>query len=298
MSTNQFNKNHVIMIVLVALGIIGVWYGYKTYKQSKEGYINYPLTASVQRVAVTPNGRTSLVPASASGTQFVSVPNYQSMLSPRFMSDSYGTNIRYSPPKYENTGVPLNPLGYKTLATENFSGNDQGCSQCNGNCGSVCGQSGMASVDMNQIGIKNGSIIDHTNTTPSFSSEIIDAVPIGTMDEATLDGPVQSIVYDRLIYSTSKDKYYKQGGDPIRGDLAIAPRPSTPETRWFQTTGNPVSSLVTGYMQSLAGSSVDNNRDMADLLVKYKGNASLIGGGETTLSNLGVGGDVQVTAFP
>lgn len=298
MESSKLNKT-ILTVVIVAVIVLVVWVGYTKYYKTKENYIDVPMTAQVTRVAVAPNGRTTLMPNSGPvATQFVSVPSYQSMLSPRFMADSYGTNIKYSPPKYANTGVPLNPLGYGNIVNsrENFVGNDEGCTQCNGNCGSTCSRTGMDTSGLSRTGIKSGNIID-SNSNPSFSSEIIDSVPVGTMDEPGAEGaPVQSIVYDRMVYSTSKDKYYKQGADTFRGDLAIAPNPSTPKSRWFQTTGNPTSSLVTGYMQSLAGAS--DNSAMADLLLKYKGNASLIGGGESTLSTLGLGGDIVVTSFP
>ena len=58
--------------------------------------------------------------------EFFSVPNFQSQLSPRMFSESYGPDIRYNLPAHKNLGVPAHPLAAKEpfqfakMARENY----------------------------------------------------------------------------------------------------------------------------------------------------------------------------------
>jgi hypothetical protein len=58
--------------------------------------------------------------------EFFSVPNFQSQLSPRMFSESYGPDIRYNLPAHENLAVPKHPLAAKEpfqfakMARENY----------------------------------------------------------------------------------------------------------------------------------------------------------------------------------
>jgi hypothetical protein len=58
--------------------------------------------------------------------EFFSVPNFQSQLSPRMFSESYGPDIRYNLPAHKNLAVPNHPLAAKEpfkfakMARENY----------------------------------------------------------------------------------------------------------------------------------------------------------------------------------
>ena len=58
--------------------------------------------------------------------EFFSVPNFQSQLSPRMFSESYGPDIRYNLPAHKNLAVPAHPLAAKEpfkfakMARENY----------------------------------------------------------------------------------------------------------------------------------------------------------------------------------
>lgn len=65
--------------------------------------------------------------------EFFSVPNFQSQLSPRMFSESYGPDIRYNLPAQKNLGVPAHPLAAKEpfqfakMARENYHHPKQQC---------------------------------------------------------------------------------------------------------------------------------------------------------------------------
>lgn len=294
------NKVHIGIAILVILIIAVVLYFVMVRKSSvKENYIPVGLTAATETVSVAPNGQVTLLPQCSSGTtsSFVSVPNYQSMLAPRFNPGSYPANIQYKIPSYQNLAVPSFPLG-DTI--EPFTGSSSGCQQCDGNCGDMCKQTGMLSSQISTVGINNVS------TTERAPTDIVNSVPVGTMTSTTLDGTSEqtNVIYNRLIYKTKKSNL-ASNNCPIRGSLAIAPRCSAPEDRWFQVSADPARDLLTGYANSIAGVNAGNTEALATIKSQYSGNDSLVGVAYNDINtSLGPNGDVnnelnvRVTAFP
>jgi hypothetical protein len=280
-----------ITIVISVILIVAIVYYFTMYKSTKENFGDYPIsytkysTGDKQTLSNTPS--------------FVSVPSFQSMIAPRFQSTPNSSFVRYKPPSYENTAVPVNPLGYSKSVTEAFVGTDQGgnlCSQCkNYGCGSICSQTGMTTASLPTVGINKYSGVSNTSPTPK--PIVTDSIPVGSMTSVSETGEhEQTYVVDRLTFASKKSRLTGHG-DPIRGDLSITP---DEHKGWFQVSVNPKRDLKLGYNQSLAG--VQDNTDMAELMLKYGGNASLIGGvsNNNTTTTIGSSGDVSVavTAFP
>lgn len=300
-------RNLIGIIVGIALVILVI---YLIKRNVKESFVDTPRMALTQTIAVSSNGNQHIIPSCKTAdptTQFISTPSFQSMLAPRFQSTPFGAFIKYKPTSIGNLAVPENPLGYSKTVTEAFMGDDQGGNKCgsckNYGCGTTCAQSGMNIATLSSVGINNytGSVI---NTSLPSNPVITDSLPVGTMtvqNQDSVDGPEQFQVYDRLIYANKKSRLLAHG-DSFRGDIPIAPRCTSQEDAWFNVSANPARDLRVGYVQSLAGSNIDNNADMKALQLQYMGNSSLIGGFGTTntstiLSSAGDTG-VVVTAFP
>ena len=235
---------------------------------------------------------------------------WQSQLSPRFFSESYGANIRYNPPSIENMAVPCNPLTFNNMTKENYSReNYAGCGSCNGspaNCsvggsqppvqigdgGGVNSQSGHGQAEMQQQAARGA-----LESVPT-SSEL----PSGDMQSIDAAGDMQNaIVYQRYIFANQKSRYW-QNGDPIRGDLPIVPC----QTGWFRPSVHPNIDLRSGALAAMGGTGNETANQLYNLQIQSSGGSNTTEGGEN-LSTLNTSaqatvsdrlGDVQFTAFP
>ena len=120
---------------------------------------------------------------------------------------------------------------------------------------------------------------------------------IQDFQSAAADGYVQIspvgepvVVYDRMIYANQKSRLAGLG-DPIRGDLPIAPI----NDGWFRPSVAPNIDLRQGAINVIAGACNETSNSLRDLQMDYSG--------KTALSNENIGnetmvGDVVITAFP
>lgn len=308
MSITSFIKNNLILVVvgslIVAAAIAALIY---TNVRTKESFVGMPVvTPQIERVQVSNDGTETLLSTQCgqNSTSFVSVPSFQSMLSPRIQPTPFSAFIKYRPTQQENLAVPENPLGYGKSVTEAFMGTSEGstkCVQCGSTCGDTCSLSGMTSDNMQRGGINNYTATDMNSPIKQVTT---DSLPVGTMTTLSSDGsdPEQSIVYDRLVYANKKNRLLSHG-DMIRGDLAI--QQNCNQDGWFQSAWgkNPSQVLQLGYMRSIAGAvEPTDTEQMMQLLGKTTGNTSLIGGygSNNSISSIGSSGDVvaTMTAFP
>lgn len=103
----------------------------------------------------------------------------------------------------------------------------------------VCGSSqGSAMMSMLNASAKENDTVLLPNDTVSQG-----------MDAVTADGVAGKVyVYDRLMYSTAKGRYFRNASDYIRGDLPVVPCHQT-----FSTYGNPATDLNRGSTATLVG---------------------------------------------
>lgn len=127
-------------------------------------------------------------------------------------------SVRYHLPSQQNLAVPRNPLGVANTV-ENFQ----------------------------QQKVAKPSQPDSKLSGPLN-------LPVSGMGKHS---PTNPIMYNNLMFASKKDRLYAQG-DPIRGDLPIAPC----NTGWFQVSARPQNALRAGALQVMggfdAGSSVSN----------------------------------------
>jgi hypothetical protein len=238
--------------------------------------------------------------------KYVSRPNFQSSLSPRFSSTNYGANIKYNMPSYENQAVPCNPTG--DMATEGYSSQKNRENYCrDGNCKDGCG--GGCTVAKCGKGGANYSG-DNVSENPKYVADMNNAyhvpndmLPVGDMSQVVgADGSVQNqFNYDRYIYATQKSNLAAQG-DFIRGDLPIMPHP---KCGWFNVSVTPHIDLQKGALNVMGGVDNASSRELAALMSLSAGDSQkghFVGGVDMTQDYMltGSGGmarDVTVTSF-
>lgn len=260
--------------------------------------------------------------------KFVSYPNFQGNLSPRFMSGSYGPNISYNMPSYRNQGVPCDSLAIADMAKEcystksNGSGrgggsreNYDGCSagRCGDGCGAGCGvaKCGKGGISLGGLASNKPTAISHDPNFTSAMNQIRDSeyntevlsdglVPVGDMTTINSLGEVeQPLIYDRFIYANAKSNLYAQG-DPIRGDLPIVPCSGN----WFSVHPTPNIDLNPGALNVMGGHDNGTAQAMAALINATSGGYdTTIGGVDLNMSNSfetslsGANGDIIVSSF-
>lgn len=240
--------------------------------------------------------------------KFVSTPNFQGLLSPRFGNTQFGANIRYNMPSYDNMGVPCNPLGMADMVKESYKDTKEnfGCSKgrcgggCRGGCGvASCGKGGV-SLDGSVSPDSHYNISSESNYSNLSSHVNTDGlVPVGDMTTIDSEGVVsQPIIYDRMIYANRKSRTQRHG-DLIRGDLNITPDGGN----WFSVHPHPSIDLHQGAMNVMGGVNNENTRALGELQYATSGGyATTIAGvnmaNEYSTSLSASGGDLQITAFP
>jgi hypothetical protein len=248
--------------------------------------------------------------------KFLSYPNFQTSPPPRFSNVQYGSNIRYNMPSYANQASPCEPFGDMAKesyrggnARENFCASGTCGGGCNGGCGvAKCGKGGVSLGGSSSA--PSASISHDPNFTTAmnqirdseYNTDIISdgLSAVGDMTTINSSGEVENpIIYDRLMYANQSSRLYAQG-DPIRGDLAIAPHGGN----WFSVHPNPAIDLQTGALNVMGGFDNSNSKAIAELVsASSAGYQTTIGGIDINMANSfetslhNGGGDIQVTSF-
>ena len=201
------------------------------------------------------------------GEFFSTGPNFQANLSPRFDNSGQGpfvreAMVRYGTPTIENLAVPTKPLGYADMVgcrKENFT-EPYGAE--------------------NSLMMPNYSENNYNSLAGGDLPVTADLLPVQNM--SALNGvdkngqPTQCVFFERIIHSNRNNRRRSQG-DPIRGDLPIAPI----NNGWFNTSANPIEDLQQGALNVIGGVS-DTSTKMADFIK----NAS--GGSKTTIGGVDI----------
>jgi len=251
------SNNLLLSIIAVIVGIF-LFSRFKT--SSNEGFLgNLPsMKTKVWRSVGNKKG------------DFYSVPGqYQSMLSPRMSGGlDLGANIRYNPPAMANMAWDqYDPLMMGDMVKESY-----GCS--GSSCGGVasCSQTNVPMDDRGGYkpvvgsGYAAGDFNDVTSKLYGESkySDSVSMLPVGDMTMMnSLGETIQPIVYDRITYANRNSRLRAQG-DPIRGDLPIAPCNGS---QWFQVSVHPQIDLHAGAMNVMGGiansTSIETSKLMA-----------------------------------
>ena len=280
------------------------------------GWTMTPMRPIARVQFTSPDGRTtagpnyfdpSSDPNAYSKGSFVSTPQFQSVLAPRFSNLSYGADIRYNLPDRKNMGVPCHPLSYGDMASqpaENYvspqtteSRNSESRASkenYNGSCAGGCsGDSGVVSCGPGGYGmghrvaggypLKPGYTADGGCLTSNWQ-EVYDSLPhtdveteplpIATMSSMDGAGNMQQVVVSERLYSVNQKNRNAGLADLIRGDLPITPC----QTGWFSVSVNPATNLWGGALLAMNG---DGSTNMAtlDLMTKATAGAVSANGG-------------------
>ena len=248
----MFDGKFIATLFAVAVSVFAIC-NFNTKKvSSNEGFgMNPSMTWKVQREQQDVGNK-----------QFYSVPgNYQAMLSPRFDPGQHGAYVKYNTPSHDKMAAPQHPLTYGNMARENFTESSSRCS-----AGAPLMQANHAAGNYNSV---VGDYPDATDMLPVQNMSTINTV--GENGE-----PVQAYVIDRLIYA-NRNSRLRSLGDPIRGDLAIAPCSAS----WFRPSVHPGIDLQQGAMNVMGGLTNETALAMASLINSTSGH-STIGGVDMT----------------
>lgn len=229
---------------------------------------------------------------------FVSIPNFQATLEPRFANTDFGASILYNPPSMEHMAAPATPLTFGNMASnEGFNG---GCGSSAGcgrggtqppmNLGAPFTEPDYAAGNYNQM-------LDAAYSSPHTNRATDSTIPVGDMTVIDAMGQnVQPIVYDRYIYA-NRNSRLRALGDPIRGDLPIVPCAS----EWFRPSVHPHIDLQQGAMNVVGGWDNSTAQATAALIYSSSGNADVSIGGIDASTQLvgstGKDGMVQISSF-
>ena len=225
------------------------------------------------------------------GHDFISTPNFQSVLAPRFDNNAYGANIRYNLPDNKHMAAPLNPL---TFANALSTGAKEAYVP---KCSGFGSPNGVPSSDPT-----NG--VNPPDTTYSGGESQGNALPIGSMTSLSASGvPEQVQVYERYMVANPKNRLFGRG-DYIRGDIPIVPD----KTGWFQVATTPSTSLNAGALAVMGGIDNKTSQQLYSLINADSGGARTTFGGVNLSNvqmqnslNLGLSNsikDINVSAFP
>jgi len=304
------NKQVLIIVgVLSLLVICLLWRKYKNKQVSFEKFGMLPSRTFYVDREVSPQ----------KGMPFVSYPNYQAALSPRFTNQPLGAYITQKLPEAKYMASPKDPLSFGDMVNESYCGKDRGTTDkrmkpdyAEGNYKEVldsaektkesyCSGRQFQAGAVMKSGFADGNYNELTKTTTADLSGNLKMgiLPVGDMTTINALGVVeQPRVIDRFITANRNSRLRSQG-DKIRGDLPIVPNNNS---GWFNVSVHPNIDLEQGAMNVMAGQNGNTTRDMANLIFSYSGGAQTTIGGvnmanEFSTSLSGGMGDVNVTAF-
>ncbi len=298
-------NGEVLLTTLVGLIVASAAFCHMNKKNTQEGFegLNTGFrTWKVDKIIAKDHN-------AAQKGDFVSIPNFQATLAPRFSGmESYGANIRYNMPEKKHQGVPCHPLTFAAHA-----GNTQeGFSQENMTCGQQGCGSGVA--DCGRGGVQDPMTFGNPPPPADYAAGNYDemiqkahsqhgeapaesTVPVGDMTVVDAMGQtVQPIVYDRYIYA-NRNSRLRSLGDMIRGDLPIVPCAA----EWFRPSVHPHIDLQQGALNVVAGWGNDTAQATAALIHASSGNAdTTIAGADVSsqfVGSTGLDGSVQIQGF-
>ena len=286
--------NGFIITLLALVGVI-TFYNENKKRYTRENYLgNLPSFATVKEKVVQ-----------NSPTDFYSVSNFQSNLSPRMQNVQYPAHIRYNFPDVGKLASdPTDPLSYGDMVNTNQKKKKNDVVE-NYGCGSSPSYLSTPVMDSDYA---SGNYIEEVNKAVQASdypdvSEMIPMSDMTTMSSVDADGQQQQqIIYDQFMYSANKNGRLYSQQDPIRGSLSIAPILSTqdPNDAVMFRPSVSVNDLNPGALAVMGGQS-EQSQSIASLINEGSGSTTLSGVDMSTSTNIYTGrsmADVNVTAFP
>jgi len=306
--------NQLLLALIIAMVVILI---YKSvYCENVEKFwMNPSRTWKTEKLFKIPGSSNMNSTKHSDTSNFFQVPSFQSVLSPRFSNVDYGPNLRTNLPTMNHLAVPQDPLNSNiTNASQgrrvHFAVSDaaEGVTAINPHNSETSSQ-GYTNGNYKEL-LGKVTSLGATNGWPTSTLSVNDSDSF-----LTPDGEMkQPIIYDRYMYANRNSRLRGQG-DPIRGDLPIAPI----NGNWFIPSGafeGPNVVLQAGALNVMGGVKNETSNELANLIYKSSGGGdTTIGGIDLTTTNIpsgpqlsmahnvygttsAAGGDVQMTAFP
>ena len=294
--------------LITAIGTVALFVAIVSFNTT-EGFWNIPSrTWKVEKVLEVSNG--------CRKNDFFQTPNFQSLLSPRFSNVAYGANIRTRLPPYGVMAVPQDPLNKECPSVVTFPRTNTGVKEDYEGGFPIASQMRGTPLYGTPMNPRIGSPTSYANGNYQQVKDAIaeiagGAIPTDTVQSGTAilmgeNGEMMNpIVYDRYVMANRNSRLRAQG-DKIRGDLPIAPNTGN----WFTPNVHPNIDLEAGALNVLAGINNETSNQLANLIYNSSGKADTTIGGvdmamnslnssfQTTSSNCGGSGDLQVMGFP
>jgi len=288
---------------------------------------NVQLGRKVQSNLTLPNGQVTAMNGNyyptpsaleQGGSQFIQVPSYQAILSPRFSNINYGADIKYNLPDRKNMAVPCDPLtfgsrqgsqkeGFQNThprqVVEGYESNPPTC----GKGGYGMGGKDISSSSGVPPGYTNGDYQQVYDKAAAGAMGVGNELPVGTIMAENGTGQDQTVVWNNnlMVAPSLKSRSYAQS-DFVRGDIHIVPQILD---NW-SVHPTPATDLNAGAMHVMNGDGLGNSATIA-LISASAGGKSTLGGVDLadqpytrnmalqTQANLSsVLSDLTVTAFP
>lgn len=289
----MFDSKFISTLIALVVAVIAIC-NFNTKKVSSNeefGFGNLPsMTWKVGTVAAPSK-------EAAMKGHFVSVPNFQANLSPRFKSESYGANINYNIPSYENLAVPIEPMTiepmtFGNMAKENFTIE---------NYPSSCGRGGVdtksyGGAPMMKADYASGNYNELVNQVNSDFPSVTNTLPMVDMTALNPQGESVNVYTAQNFIYANRNSRLRSQGDPIRGDLPIVPCAA----EWFRPSVQTNIDLQQGAMNVLGGNDNSTTQALAQLINSTSGDTTIAGVNMATSKDLSTDGmmsTVNVTAF-
>ncbi len=297
------------IFALTAIGAVStLLYGKSTKNNmTKENFggLHYPMKWKVAREAAVQNQR-------GCETHVAAARNYQSSLAPRTSGQGYGGAISGSYPSYENQAIPRTPIGGDPRIQHVTPRQYNPISMNNDYGGTLTHRTGIqpnpsGTQITNTLPVTDMRDIQCTSAMQPVSVENAISRSVqrsGAACSRSSGDVVNPIVYDRLIYAGGRSKLRAQG-DPIRGDIAIAPvLPTVGDSNsmvMFRPSVDPQLDLQEGALNVMGGNYNATNNNLRSLMSAASGGTMQTFGGESVPNARMVGcngvQDIQVRSF-
>lgn len=238
--------------LIVTLGVLAIAFAFTSSFKSKENYFGgLNRTWKVQRVMKNP------------GSDHVyTVPGqYQALISPRFSNVNYGAYIRYNLPGQDQMATPLNPIQNYGNVEQRCAGVGAGIANCSA-VGTNLQMNPKTNLEMYSCGAKP---VEEMYTPVGSAGSCGDGNVTSCVGVAPSTGEIdpnmdQPIIYDRFMFANQQSRLFGLG-DPIRGDIPIAPISSD----WFRPSVQPQIDLREGSLSVMGGAFNQTQRALANL---------------------------------
>ncbi len=277
---------------ILLLGVILAFIAYTSENQVPiiEGWNYGAMKWQTQNQKTLPSGQMVAIPGNPlvntnNGLSFISNPQFQAMMAPRFPALQEQSAVLYNMPQDRYRAAPKHPMSSASMANEGYNAS-QNANQREGYCGDgscggadnappKCGIGGSNGVARQQAAMMppayaNGNFNEVTDSVTNSATQVLNSLPLGTMSSMDASGnETQVEIASQFMYANPRSRL-RAMGDPIRGDLAILPCTGA-NGQWFVPSVSPFLDLQPGAMNVMGGFDNSQGQALAQLMTASAG---------------------------